>query len=1196
MSGLLPINPADFPDVPTKKALIAIDLQNDFLAEDGALPVRYSDGMIDNIVRLATAVRGSGYGEVVWVRSQFDTNRAVGEEQIMANDTPPSPGSPRELATATTARARTPRRSPQEPTSLEADAEAFLSIVSGQSTGTGTGNPKPQCVRKGTKGVELLPAIAAAKGPRDYTMTKTYYSAFQSGQLLQLLRRHFATELYICGALCNVSVYATALAASSYGFDITIVEDCCCYRSEARHLNAKRKLTELTGCEFAMAADIIPTLRPKPSSMDARSHHPSTPRVNGPTQIPSELLAAALAAKGRSPHSRGSQGIPVRPKSLHSPATPPSNARSTGEEGRGRSRLAALPSSPSPDDLSPQMEKLKLNAAASTGPVNVSVASNETPQPSPAQPSSESTVHSVVKANKAKAGHEESQQRAIAQGRESSFDLGKKQSKDVLIAIEPSKHESQPTYKAEADGLNAGVVDGAVHHSAAIPSPAEGAPTSPRMSDTKPTATLILTEDLLTAETPHHISKGNWPLIQGGTDSKGPRSTQPSGHKTEDSEGEGASERSTDGSKMAKASATKPTTPEPICEGDTTLTYPFLPPSILPGLFERLCTEVHFLKMKHQGGEVPRFVAVQGSVAEDGTHPVYRHPSDETLPCVPFTPAVEAIRREVEKQVGHEMNHVLIQCYRGGNDYISEHSDKTLDIVEGSYIANMSLGAERTMVFRTKRDASRVETKTPENSSAPAEEREDSNNNAGKESQATPNNTDTTSPSKRQTIRIPLPHNSLLQMGLSTNAMWLHGIRPDKRPPSQRSPDELAYNGYRISLTFRHIGTFLTPTDNPDEPLIWGQGAVAKTRSAARPVVNGQTDQAISMLKAFGRENNDSRFRRGESSYATGFDVLHMKSAPRFFGCGDTMVDGRVRVALAELGIKHARGSIGTGGISTTAAAAAGTPAPLVVPVRFEVDDAGQRASVTGDAAVLLYLDARHPRARRGGEAELARVYTRFHAAVALGQRWKELWRGAVVAEGAGAAARRGVIKTFVRDGMGMGMFNTWLRETLRQIGGGAAGGRGGGAGGGGEDGEARTAGKEKGEGEGKSDSETGELFLAGGAAPSIADFAFWPVLQDITEEWRRAEGGFEETWVERGKYTALEKYYVDFSGRKSVVAVFGKGAGALDPWATKQGEGDGEFGDTGREVDGEGVDRSSEEADGTKKSTSREGLDKVGI
>lgn len=234
MSGLLPINPADFPDVPTKKALIAIDLQNDFLAEDGALPMDLPDGMIENIVNLAAAVRNSGYGEVVWVRSQFDTNRAaIEDQQIVTAETaqiPPRPG-------ASAARIRKSRKSPPRSTPVEADPEAFLSVVSDPAENEAT---KPQCVRKGTKGVELLPAIAAAKGPNDYAMIKTYYSAFQSGQLLHLLRRHFATELYICGALCNVSVYATALEASSYGFDITIVEDCCGYRSEMRHLNARR--------------------------------------------------------------------------------------------------------------------------------------------------------------------------------------------------------------------------------------------------------------------------------------------------------------------------------------------------------------------------------------------------------------------------------------------------------------------------------------------------------------------------------------------------------------------------------------------------------------------------------------------------------------------------------------------------------------------------------------------------------------------------------------------------------------------------------------------------------------------------------------------------------------------------------------------------------------------------------------------
>ena len=53
------------------------------------------------------------------------------------------------------------------------------------------------------------------------------------------------------------------------------------------------------------------------------------------------------------------------------------------------------------------------------------------------------------------------------------------------------------------------------------------------------------------------------------------------------------------------------------------------------------------------------------------------------------------IRQRVEEILKHPVNHVLIQYYRSGNDYISEHSDKTIDVVRGSNIVNVSLGAER---------------------------------------------------------------------------------------------------------------------------------------------------------------------------------------------------------------------------------------------------------------------------------------------------------------------------------------------------------------------------------------------------------------------------------------------------------------------------------------------------------------------
>jgi hypothetical protein len=61
----------------------------------------------------------------------------------------------------------------------------------------------------------------------------------------------------------------------------------------------------------------------------------------------------------------------------------------------------------------------------------------------------------------------------------------------------------------------------------------------------------------------------------------------------------------------------------------------------------------------------------------------------------------------------------------------------------------------------------------------------------------------------RTTQRIPLPHNSLFVMGLATNSRWMHSVHTDKRPENTKVPAE---RSPRISLTFHHIGTFLTPS------------------------------------------------------------------------------------------------------------------------------------------------------------------------------------------------------------------------------------------------------------------------------------------------------------------------------------------------------------------------------------------------
>jgi hypothetical protein len=111
--------------------------------------------------------------------------------------------------------------------------------------------------------------------------------------------------------------------------------------------------------------------------------------------------------------------------------------------------------------------------------------------------------------------------------------------------------------------------------------------------------------------------------------------------------------------------------------------------------------------------------------------------------------------------------------------------------------------------------------------------------------------------------RISLPNNSLFVMGLETNARRMHSVHTDKRQENTKDPVE---RGPRISLTFRHIGTFLTSLSpspsSPPEPEqaqlqqhIFGQGATGKTRAEARPVVHGG-EEAERLLVAFGSENH----------------------------------------------------------------------------------------------------------------------------------------------------------------------------------------------------------------------------------------------------------------------------------------------------------------------------------------------------
>lgn len=115
-----------------------------------------------------------------------------------------------------------------------------------------------------------------------------------------------------------------------------------------------------------------------------------------------------------------------------------------------------------------------------------------------------------------------------------------------------------------------------------------------------------------------------------------------------------------------------------------------------------------------------------------------------------------------------------------------------------------------------------------------------------------------------------LPHNSIFILGWKTNREWQHAIRPDRRHNEAKDPDELAFYGERISLTFRTIATFL----NRNTGFIYGQGARCKT--IHEQAENCDNDD-WNMLRAFSNENRQSSEFDWNFNYGYGFNSLNFK-------------------------------------------------------------------------------------------------------------------------------------------------------------------------------------------------------------------------------------------------------------------------------------------------------------------------------
>ena len=917
------IDTKNFPALKTRQALLIIDCQNDFLSESAPLRVTQPEGLVSNLIRLANAFRSKG--DVIWIKTEFEKKKAYRDDEIWLCNSAQKPPQ----------RGRAPSRNEQH--LHMTDPEAFLDV------------DKPRdrlCVRKGTKGAEYLDEIKAAMNPVcDRNFTKTSYSAFSSSQVLNQLRARLVTELYLCGSLLNIGVFATAVDASRHGYKITLVDDCCGHRVLMRCTWAKKKVAELTGCSIVNLQDAIGATHPV-DVRDGWNELEQLEQLECDTKI-------GVAEGGKGKAKEGAIEFESTPLEAESEFSTREVRRKT--EGRVHQveiepppiSLAQATTTKGTEDESHE------NLAISLQQLNIADGGDATAKVQPKTSSEYEATHPEPTASTSPIDERlfNLNPERKSQHESSRFNDRDSQSCGTTPNTGPSRVVNPPSRRKDKRH-NDGQIGGD-----------EPSGISRRNRNPKDKGEVKMSEVQYAAAC-KPSRRGRDPSSE---KSKTPRSR--SARKEEaaqkqdkvSSGGSTKTENPKSGHEMSKT--------ESFCEGDTSIIHNLLPAHLEDGIFEKLKGEVDWVKMSHQGGEVPRLVAVQGELDDEGNQPVYRHPTDESPPLHPFIPAVRSIKEEVEKHLKHELNHVLIQWYRDGHDYISEHSDKTLDIAPNSFIANVSIGAQRTMVLRQKRRGKK---------------RDGGNGNEG-EIHVDKHR------ARRQVVRVPLPHNSLFKMGLRTNMRWLHGIRQDKRADRDKTEAELAYSGCRISLTFRRIYTYMNRTSK----LIWGQGATAKTKEGAQQVVNGQTPEAAQMLKVFGAENHAIDFD-WEAHYGGGFDVLHMHTAARLFMCPDATVNHRVQIMLAELGITYARGSVSSHtGKDPSAPGDSLPPFPTGNPITF-VDNDETRAVVEDEMSIMLYLDQVYgERIRRAtrSNSQLAQQLHRFHYSFHLARWWRETCR-----------------------------------------------------------------------------------------------------------------------------------------------------------------------------------------------------------
>lgn len=569
-----------------RKALLVIDLQKEFLdpavgrcllpalpSVPGACPP-----FVAAVARLLPRFRDVG-GDVIWVRSESKARRDFTDPRV--EETIRIVNSDDEDSDSTASDDNTddvPHDAPAEkPSSPAVRVRRSRSVKSGKLGGTGPSRPPlltdaflsvdtrfPPVAPK-TPASEWHPAVPPLMTvPLDGTLTKSWYSAFKDTALIERLRSRYVTELYLCGLMTNISVLATAADAVRHGLEVWVVEDCLGYRSRTAHDMALDQMED----DFAV---VVVTCDELISSLAGRTMDDKC-AVFGDTGISKEDLTKMVEGLKLNPPEEPSRKEKDKERRRE-------RARAdAAEEGARKSTSDASLLSKNP----PQKRVAKpINRTRQERTKAIDIALKAA-QPEPAD-NQEKTATATSKVEEPLPEPEKPPEVASTEAAQPVL-------KNKVVRLPPeseikckegSKEQTETAGEQEFDKPD---------------------PESKSDSEGK------------------HSSDGKQTGKKPGMARKSPKKKKGKSKKAlEKSPASPAS----DPPKLTTATAS--VEPEEstgledkLGEGDSYLVKSILPDELAETVFEALKAEVAWRTMFHRGGEVPRLVAVQGAIDEDG--------------------------------------------------------------------------------------------------------------------------------------------------------------------------------------------------------------------------------------------------------------------------------------------------------------------------------------------------------------------------------------------------------------------------------------------------------------------------------------------------------------------------------------------------------------------------------------------------